>query len=498
MVSAVPVIVQAAKSKEKLIEMLGSFKGVQVAIVGMGRSNRALCRYLLKEGALITCFDLKAPEELGETYEEFSKHGIIWSLGEGYLDGLPDYKYIFLTPGMKKNKPQILRAKKNGAVISTEIALFLERCRARIGGVTGSAGKTTASTLSGQMLRESLPGTKVYVGGNIGSVLIEKVDEIPEDAIVILELSSFQLQLCSRSPQRSLFLNIRPNHLDIHESFQEYAASKKNIFRFQTRDDWAFLNYDEPGVRAMAHECPGNTGFFSLTPPDAKIPDGRSGPWAWLEGDDLVYDSGDNTGPVQVGRRGDFLVPGNHNISNTLGAVLLSISLGANLEGIKKAVTSFKGVEHRIEYVCETGGVKFYNDSIATSPDRTIALIESMQDPVVLIMGGYDKGLPFDELADKVVEKRCKAVLLGACADKIEESIKKAWMKSASQGSQESPVARAFSLQEAVCLAKSMACPGGSVVLSPACASYDMFSDFEERGRTFKSMVHALEWAESE
>lgn len=471
--------------------MLRTFKDVQVAIVGIGRSNQALCRYLLKEGAVVTCFDRKPKEELGDTYQSLSELGVGWSLGEGYLESLPEHKYIFLTPGMKKHQPQILRAKENGSVISTEIALFLERCKARVGGVTGSAGKTTSSTLAGLMLRESLPGTDVYVGGNIGSVLIEKVDEISEDAIVVLELSSFQLQLCRRSPHISLFLNVRPNHLDIHENFTEYVESKKNIFRFQAGNDWAFLNYDDPLLRQMADECPGHTGFFSLAPSKINSTAGTGPIRAWLEGDCLVYDPGDGTGPVLAARRADFMVPGNHNISNALGAILLSTGLGANYEGIRRAIKSFHGVEHRIEYVGEIGGVKFYNDSIATSPDRTIALIESMQGPIVLILGGYDKGLPFDELAGRVVERRCKAVLLGACAGKIEEAIRKA-QKQAAQDGQEIAVARASSLQDAVAIARSMASPGDSVVLSPACASYDMFSNFEERGRLFKAIVYSL------
>ncbi len=467
-----------------------TYRNRQVAVVGMGRSNQALCRYLLREGALLTCFDRKTRGQLGDIYEEFSEQGVRWSLGPDYLACLPGYEHIFLTPGMKKHDPQITEARRKGALISTEIDLFLRRCKGVIGGITGSAGKTTTSTLTGLMLRESMPGTQVFVGGNIGPVLIDKVDEIPENALVILELSSFQLQLCRRSPHYALLLNIRPNHLDIHKDFEEYVESKKNIFRFQSKEDWVFLNYDEEATRVAAPECPGNAGFFSLCRPSAGMLKHKQRRLAWLDGDGLVYNPGNGEEPYVVARRQDFSIPGNHNISNALGAILLSLQLGANPRGIKEAITSFHGIEHRIEYVREIDGVKFYNDSIATSPDRAIALIDSIEGPLVLILGGHDKGLPFDGLAGKFVERGCKAVLIGVCAGKIRESIENAWARAGLPG--EPDITDAAGLEEAVNVARTMAGPGDSVALSPACASYDMFSSFEERGRLFKEIVKAL------
>ena len=470
-------------------KILETYKDVQVAVVGMGRSNQALCRYLLKEGALVTCFDRKTREKLGDTYEAFNEQGVKWSLGPEYLDILPGYKHIFLTPGMKKDHPKISQARKEGAVISTEIDLFLNRCKGVVGAVTGSAGKTTTCMLTGLMLEKSLPGTKVFVGGNIGSVLIEKAGEIPEDARVVLELSSFQLQLCRQSPHSALLLNVRPNHLDIHKDFDEYVESKKNIFRFQGENDWAFLNYDELPTRSIANECKANVGFYLSRPPVDRQ-GGRPQRFAWLDGDDLVYDPGNGAEPIVVAGKNDLLIPGDHNISNVLGAVLLSMQLGANLLGIKNALKSFRGIEHRIEFVREINGVKYYNDSIATSPDRTIALIDSVKGPLVLILGGYDKGLPFDELAAKLVQHRCKAVLLGACGGKIQHSIESAWARAGLSGAPE--IAKTSSLEEAVNVATAMVSPGSSVALSPACASYDMFSSFEERGQRFKDIVLSI------
>ena len=467
-----------------------TYNGLPVAVVGMGASGRALSRYLLREGALVTCFDRKSENELSVVYDDFNDRGVKWSLGPGYLANLPNYKHIFLTPGMKKHQPEILMARKKGAVISTEIDLFLRRCKGTVAGITGSAGKTTTSTLTGLMVRESLTGSKVFVGGNIGSVLIERVDEIDEDAKVILELSSFQLQLCRRSPDRALLLNIRPNHLDIHESFEEYVESKKNVFRFQSKRDWTFLNYDECITRVLASQCPGRTGFFSL--------DGRPGQktrrthqcFAWLDGDDLVYNPVDGR-PYAVAKKQDLMVPGKHNLSNALGAIMLSLSLGANPDGIKKGLASFRGIEHRMEYVREIGGVKYYNDSIATSPDRTIALMDTLEGPLTLILGGYDKGLGFDELGKKIVERRAKVVLLGMCAERIKKAITNAWLKA---GLGEVPkMVEVETMARAVKVAGAMANSLGSVALSPACASYDMFSGFEERGTLFKQIVRSIE-----
>jgi len=522
----------------------GTFSGKSVAVVGMGRSNQALCRYLLREGAKVTCFDRKSREEMGHVYDEFSRFGVGWSLGPGYLEKLPSFRQIFLTPGMKKNQPEIVEARGKGALISTEIGLFLERCKGKVAGITGSAGKTTTASLAYAMLRESLPQRQIYLGGNIGSVLIEKVDEIPEDAVVVLELSSFQLELCTKSPEVALILNIRPNHLDIHESFQDYVDAKSRIYRFQREKDLSILNFDDPVTRGLLAEPRGEVHVYSLEPyrpalfeskvvgrdtagsassgpetsgyrnpgsPGAKV---RKG--AWLsDGRLIVGEFFSGYGAIEVAKEKDFLIPGKHNISNALGAILLSLAAGANLSGIRKAVESFKGIEHRIEFVREIDGVRYYNDSIATSPDRTMALLETLQGPLVIILGGYDKGLPFDGLAQEIVARGCKVITLGKSAPKIEEAIWKAWQESqnrkekqrghagaegqARQAKKETPedleaveypfLGRVSSLQEAVYLARECAKPGYSVALSPACASFDMFRDFEERGRIFKDIV---------
>ncbi|MGI6643192.1 MAG: Mur ligase family protein [Bacillota bacterium] len=560
-----------SESSRGSLGTLGRFCGREVAIVGMGKSNQALCRYLAREGAVITCFDRKTAEELGDVYTELSRLGVKWSLGPDYLSGLPSFKWIFLTPGMKKSLPEIVAAKENGAIVSGEIALFLERCKAKVCGITGSAGKTTTSTLTGMMLKESLPGVPVYVGGNIGSVLIEEVDDIPPEVLVVLELSSFQLELCNRSPEISVILNLRPNHLDVHDSFQDYVQAKKRIYQFQNREDWCILNQDDPITGAMVGECPGNTARFSTDEKghsaqgnrDVGTPSAR----AWLDGNDLKVeiqgaehyrsdshvdghsdirsdgssgspsgslsgsrsdsrsdsrrgspneihsgrhnDSDSHTpartnGPVTVASRDDFLVPGDHNISNALAASLAALLMGGNPQGIRRAIRSFRGVEHRIELVRKVNGVTYYNDSIATSPDRTEAFLHAVPGPLVLILGGYDKGIPFDGLAQKIVARENVAVVtLGKTAPLIEAAIDRAVdaanrrtsqgtrrsSETAGRGRRKPDVTRAGSLEEAVRIASAKARPGWSVGLSPACASYDMFRSFEERGQMFKDIV---------
>lgn len=480
---------------------LGNFKNRRVAVVGLGKSNQALTRYLHKEGAIVTCFDRKEAGSLGAAYEELSSLGVGWRLGDDYLQGLQGFDAVFLTPGMKKSLPEIALARERGAVVTTEIALFLDRCKARVCGITGTIGKTTTTTLLGIMLRESLPDRKVYVGGNIGEVLIENVDSITEDDLVVLELSSFQLQLTHKSPKVALVLNVRPNHLDIHDSYEEYVLAKKNIYLTQGERDCCILNLDDPVTREMVSECPGRTGFFSLNPEAARGELAAGHPVTWLDGEKLMAgilpaaDPHRGSEVMLLAETSDILVPGRHNIANVLAASLGALAMGATPEGIGRAIRSFRGVEHRIEFVRELRGVRYYNDSKATSPDSTEALLQSVTGPITLILGGYDKGIPFDGLARTIVTKDCKVVTLGKTAPAIEEALVKAGVEQGVPASSGRPsfIGRAATLEEAVRMAAAESRPGSSVVLSPACASYDMFKDFEERGRAFKAFVAGLQ-----
>lgn len=451
-----------------------------MAVVGMGLSNTALVRYLLKKGAKLTCFDRKGPSELGARFREFGSQ-VGWSLGEDYLESLPSYRWVFLTPGMKKHDPSIKMARARGAFISTEVDLFLHLCRAPVAGITGSSGKTTTVSMTGAILRESFSPDRVFVGGNIGQVLLEKVEEIPSDGKVVLELSSFQLQLTHKSPHVAAILNVSPNHLDIHDSFQEYVSSKKNIFRYQTERDWTVLNADDPTVAKFAGECRGRVGWFSL---GAGLGREAAGPLAVLRDGVLTLKS-DSGEEFPVLKSAELPVPGRHNVANALAAIMVSFLMGADIDAMRRALRNFKGVEHRIEFVAEVAGVRYYNDSIATSPARTAACLEALPGPMVLILGGYDKGLPFHELARKVVGRDIHCVTLGQAAGKIQKALMEAGGAHL--------IHEETDFERAVRAAAHLAKPGYSVVLSPACASYDMFSNFEERGRRFKEIVAMLE-----
>lgn len=458
-----------------------SWEGEKVAVVGMGLSNTALARYLLKKGAKLTCFDRKGPSELAAVFREFGSQ-VKWSLGENYLESLPSYKWIFLTPGMRKDDSAIKMARAKGAVVSTEIDLFLHLCRAPVAGITGSSGKTTTVSMTGAILRESFSPDRVFVGGNIGQVLLEKVDEIPPDAKVVLELSSFQLQLTHRSPHVAAVLNVSPNHLDIHESFQEYVASKKNVFRYQRDQDWVVLNADDPIVAKFAGECRGHVGWFSS---GTGLREETSGSQAVLPAavlrDGMLILTTDSGREFPVLNASELPVLGRHNAANALAAMMVSFLMGADIDKMRRALLNFKGVEHRIEFAGEIAGVRYYNDSIATSPARTLACLEALHGPMVLILGGYDKGLPFDELARKVVERNVHCVVIGKAAGKIRKALTEAGGAHL--------VHEEMDFERAVRAAADLAKPGYSVVLSPACASYDMFSNFEERGRRFKEIV---------
>ncbi|MGE5485534.1 MAG: UDP-N-acetylmuramoyl-L-alanine--D-glutamate ligase [Ignavibacteriales bacterium] len=449
--------------------------GKKVAVVGMGLSNVPLARYLVHKGASVTGFDRKDADGIRAAYDELSRLGVDFSLGPGYLDRLVGFHTVFLTPGMKKDLPQIIAARESGSEISSETRLFFDLCRATIVGVTGSAGKTTTTTLTGEFLKRD--GTRrVWVGGNIGNPLIEKVEEIPVDSIVVLELSSFQLQTVDRSPGVSIITNISPNHLDVHSSMDEYIEAKKNIFRFQSGGDVAVLNADNPVTAGMAGDCPAGVLMFSRR-------NRASG--AYVDGGRIVlgFGGGESVIPVK-----DIRIPGLHNVENALAASTAAAWLGAKPGDIAAVLRTFPGVEHRLELVREKDGVRFYNDSIATAPDRTIAALNTIEGPKVLILGGYDKHLPFDELGREVVDKVEAVVTVGATAAKIEKAIEEA----AAAAGKGPLVTRCSTFAEAVEAAAARARPGCSVLLSPACASYDLFRNFEERGRLFKELVTRL------
>lgn len=458
-----------------------NYQGRTIAVVGLGKSHMALIRWLLQQGARVAAFDQATPERLADRYRELQDLGVTdLSLGPDYLKRLPEYGTIFLTPGMPKYLPEIAAARAAGAEITGEIPLVLRLCKAKVVGITGSAGKTTTTTVIGEILRAA--GLQTYVGGNIGTPLIETVESIPETAVVVLELSSFQLQLADRSPQVAVVTNLSPNHLDIHADMDEYVGAKKNIYRFQDASGRVVLNADNPVTRAMAAEAGDRAVLYSA----GGDPGGRAA--AYLDGDDLVWRVEQHRVPTL--KRSEIKLLGRHNIENVLAALAATYLAGASLHAIRTVVPQFTGVEHRLEPVRTLDGVRYINDSKATAPVETLAALRAVPDAMVLICGGYDKKIPFDELGTALVGSQVHTlVLTGVTADAIGAAVAQA---AAAAGQPAPRTVRAPGMAAAVQAARAAARPGNVVLLSPACASYDQYRNFEERGRHFKDLVHAL------
>jgi UDP-N-acetylmuramoylalanine--D-glutamate ligase len=455
----------------------------QVALIGLGISNMAVARYLTAVGAKVTACDQKNAAELGARYDELVRLQVQFQLGPGYLENLERFDTLFLTPGVPKQLPAFQRAHAAGVSFSSEMNLFFDICRAHIIGITGSSGKTTTTSLLGEML--SAAGYGAHVGGNIGRPLVEIGSELEPRSWAVMELSSFQLELLKRSPEIALITNVTPNHLDIHPTMEDYIQAKSHIFAYQRKDDWAVFNYDNPITRQLAAKAPGRVAWFSRQQPvacGACVVDQRI--MIALEGT-----------MSQVCHIDEIKLMGQHNVENVLAAITIAALVGCSIGSMHDVVTSFTGVEHRLELVRSAEGISYYNDSKATTPAGAIAALNAFSQPVVLIAGGYDKHLPFDELAPVILQKTKHVVLLGATSDKIAAAIAAA--AEMTVGERLPEIEYAKSLDEAVTLAKAAAAPGDVVLLSPACASYDMFNNFEERGHLFRELVCHLTEAET-
>ena len=450
-------------------------QGRHAVVVGIGVSNLSLIRYLLKKGARVTACDRRGEAELGERAQALRGLGVTLSLGGDYLAPLATTDLIFLTPGMPKHLPEIQKARHRGATILGEVGVVLADLKAPVIGITGSAGKTTTTTLIGEIMKAA--GRETYVGGNIGTPLVEIAETISAEAAVVLELSSFQLQLTGgRSPKIAVITNITPTHLDIHASMDEYIEAKQNIFRFQGATGSVILNHDDELVRSFGTQAPGRVVYFS------RKGDPGTETCAFLREGDLIWRYRGREFPTVKAE--ELKLPGLHNQENALAAMAACYLAGASMSAVRQVLTSFTGVEHRIEPVRELDGAKWYNDSKATSPAEAVACLSTLAAPIVLIAGGSDKGIPFDPMAPLVAEKVKALILTGPTAPKIEEAVRRAGYNRV--------LHHARDMAEAVQIARREAAPGDNVVLSPACASFDAYKNFEERGRHFKSLVAAL------
>lgn len=457
--------------------VIDQLTGKKVGVLGLGlRSGVPLIRFLHNLGCQVVACDRKEAEQLQEVLAELQGIPVELRLGPGYLAHLSDCQVLFRTPFMRPDLPELQAAVTQGARLSSEIELVVALAAAPITGITGSDGKTTTTTLIGEMLRAD--GRQVFLGGNIGNSLIEEVLSIPSKAEIVLELSSFQLMTLEEELQAVVITNLSPNHLDYHLSFDEYVHVKTDVLRLQNANDIAVLNLDNRLTRDAANLKIGAVHFFSR---QEQVANG-----AYLRDGQIVLGEADQEELLCA--TNELQLPGEHNIENMMAAAIVARAKGVSLAAIRRVATTFAGVEHRLELVRELHGVRYYNDSIASSPTRTSAGLAALPHPVVLIAGGYDKKIPFEPLAEAVVGRVDALALIGQTAPIIAQTVEQELAKR-----QETLEMQQFdSLKEALLWAKSQARPGSAVVLSPACASFDMFKDFEARGHYFKKLVEQL------
>ncbi len=454
-----------------LEEYFDTLKGKKLAVIGMGISNLPLIEKLLDAGMNVCACDKREREAFNGQAEALEQRGLKLYLGSSYLDHLEDADVIFRTPGMRPDLPQLARAVEHGAELTSEMEVFLSLCPCRIIAVTGSDGKTTTTTIIAGMLKAA--GYRTFVGGNIGHPLLSEVDDIRPDDIVVLELSSFQLMTMRQSPNIAVVTNLAPNHLDIHKDMEEYVNAKRNIFLWQDTGDKLVINADNEITASFAKEARGEVVQFSRRKPlDRGI----------CLKDGMVVS---NNRPVLAAA--DIKLPGLHNLENYMAAIAAVDGLVPD-EVIQEFARTFGGVAHRIELVRERNGVRWYNDSIASSPSRTIAGLRSFDQKVLLIAGGYDKHIPYDVLGPEITRAVKKLFLTGDTAEKI----RLATVNAPDYQPGQPEIVLCADLKEAVERAAAAAHSGDVVILSPASASFDHFKNFEERGNVFKELVNAL------
>lgn len=457
----------------KFEEYLDSLQGKTVAVIGIGVSNRPLIELLAARGVSVTARDRQQRQALGDYAARLEEMGCRLCLGEGYLDGL-DEDVIFRTPGMRPDVPELAAAVARGSMLTSEMEVFFEVCPCPILAVTGSDGKTTTTTIIAELLRAA--GKTVHLGGNIGHPLLAETGSIRPEDVAVLELSSFQLMTMKRSPHIAVITNLSPNHLDVHKDFAEYIAAKENIFTHQCTQDVAVFNADNSITARQAERAQGRARLFSRK---NEVEDG-----VFLR-DGKIIARHDGQERVVMNRE-DIRLPGEHNVENYLAAIAAVDGMVSD-EQIAAFARNFGGVEHRIELIRTLDGVRWYNDSIASSPSRTIAGLRAFPEKVILIAGGKDKGISYAELGP-VVNDHVKLLLLcGATAGVIRQSVEQA------ENYQGLEIIDVEDYHQAADIARERAAEGDVVILSPASTSFDRFKNFMERGKAFKEVVNALQ-----
>jgi UDP-N-acetylmuramoylalanine--D-glutamate ligase len=449
-----------------------SIKGKKVGFIGIGTSNLPLIKLFSDKGAVVSAYDKKDFESLGENAVKAKEYGAELVLGEDYLSKL-DGDIIFRSPGTPFYRPELVALREKGVVLTSEMEVFFDLCPCKIIAITGSDGKTTTTTIISEFLKAS--GVNVHLGGNIGKPLLPEIESIKEDDVAVVELSSFQLISMRKSPDVAVVTNLAPNHLDIHKDMQEYVDSKKNIVLHQNAFSKAVLNLDNEIANSFSDSVRGQLAKFSVK---ESLANG-----AYLDGTTVCYsDYGKVTKIMDIK---DIKIPGMHNVENYLAAISAVWGM-VDIETIKAVAKTFGGVEHRAEFVREYNGVKYYNDSIASSPTRTaLGTLSLYDEKIIIIAGGYDKHIPYEPLGPVINDKVKVLILLGDTAPKIEKAV----VEAENYNENEITIINVTNMEEA---AVNHAEKGDIVSLSPASASFGLYKNFEERGNHFKAIVNAL------
>jgi UDP-N-acetylmuramoylalanine--D-glutamate ligase len=464
------------------------WQGKRVVIVGLARQGLALARYLATKGCRLVLTDQRQDEEMRDIQQSLDdlvrneNSTIEWELGGHPLEILDDgVDLVFPSGGVSLKLPLLKEAQARGIPLSNDSQVFLEAAPCPVIGITGSAGKTTTTTLVGRMAAAGHEGGRVWVGGNIGDPLISYLDEMHPGDLAVMELSSFQLEIMTAAPDIAAVLNVTPNHLDRHDSMEDYTAAKAHILDYQKPGDTAVLGRDDPGAWALAEKVKGKLYSFSLTP------DLSAQASTYLKGDAIYFRDGE--AETEIMSRACISLRGQHNLMNVLAACSIGAAAGLPGEAMRAGVQGFTGVPHRLEFIRSWGGADWYNDSIATAPERSLAAIQSFDEPLMLLAGGRDKNLPWDEFAARVLERVDHLILFGEASRVIMEAISALGRSSAGRSI---TIKECSGLKEAVRAAANLVEPGQVVLLSPGGTSFDEFRDFEERGEAFKQWVMDL------
>jgi len=461
---------------KKLEEFNEYIRFRKVAVIGLGVSNMPLLEYLYEKKAQVTVFDERTIDEIpSETINKINTYEFSYSFGKNCLEKLNGFNIIFRSPSCLPTRAELQKEADRGAIVTTEVEMLMEICPCKIVGVTGSDGKTTTTSLINAILKKA--GYKTFLGGNIGTPLFTKLPEMEPNDIVVLELSSFQLMNMHISPDIAVITNITPNHLNIHKDYQEYIDAKKCIFKNQNEKGILILNYDNDITRECAKEANGNVVFFSSK---VKLDNG------FIVDGNIIKECNDKV-RKHILNTDEVILRGNHNFQNIATALAATKTL-VDTDIAVQAIKEFKPVEHRIEFVKEIDGVKWYNDSASSSPTRTISGINAFKENIILIAGGYDKNLEYEPLAKPVVDKVSTLILIGQTAEKIYDVVK----NESEKENKKINIYMCDTLEQTIEIAKKSAKKGDVVLFSPASASFDMFKNFADRGHKFKNLVNKI------